>query len=415
MAVQKTSKRSAKSKRPHRKMMHGGEISENLKRYLASKDITEENGYDFTTVGEEEAKEMFNINEAEYQQWLTENPTEIRSYPINPDEDEEADEAESIQAAPPVEEPVAAAAQAIAQVEEVAPPVAAAQGEPVGETEELAKINSVLAEIVGELSSNKQLGGYKKLRHAIKGGYPDFTAHTDVVTTGDGANIEQVTYTGSSSWFGMKKGTDNTIFVFKQTVPEYQHIIRYIIAKNALKEPNQKPISNTINIQPINSLLNTEDKTELLALLQKYAGYITNMVKILNAYKPEQPGYSYLMNTYIYLDNQLKGLTGMQTNNIITRTIARGGKRRAHKSSHRGGFLDTTRIYNAQGLLSDAVDPLTAAATAGNEVERIPLPFSSRGSGSINYESDINKDFITDLLPSLGQSGGKKTRKTGKK
>jgi len=531
MPVQKRSKGSSKSKKPiRRRTMRGGDITEKMIAYLKSKNITDEQITDAISAAEPEPatddsllntfSNETDITKADYQKW-----SNVKSYPVvvepeEADEEEapangapmgedgellEADEEEApANGAPMGEDGVA---NGVAPMEEDGAaelPVAPANGAPIP-----PEITAVLEEVAKELSGSPiKKGGYKKIQRQKKKGGAFALPTEPTQPTGD--NIEEVDFK-PSSFFNMSFTTSksNKLTIFKEDVSEYQHIIRFIIAKNALTNTTQQPI-NKKDIKAINTLMNSvnfEDKTTLLRLLQQYAGYINNMVLIMSLYNtnPKPPGYQYLVNTYAYLDTILKKQFGklvptsdlglsLDDENAVAASISAaldaaigrdgdgaprpvddaerdqlvaaakaatvklsaeskarvkkvvtdavdhrlrtdpealdraksalteiftdraavgGGKRKS--KSRRGGFLDTTRIYNAQGLLSDAIDPLTAASTAGAEVERVPLPFSSRGSGTINYESDINKDFIADLLPSLGKSGGaKKSKKTRK-
>lgn len=89
MPVQKRSKGSSKSKKTIRRrtMRGGGDISDKMIEYLKSKGITEEAGYDFTTLDDEKAKEMFNVDENDYQNWLS-----LQSHDVKINEDGEPEE-----------------------------------------------------------------------------------------------------------------------------------------------------------------------------------------------------------------------------------------------------------------------------------------------------------------------------------
>ena len=424
MPVQKRSKGSSKSKKPsRRRTMRGGYISEKIVEYLKSKGITDDQITKATKdVDPELATDDYLLNtfsnetditEADYQKW-----SNVKSYPVEDDEDGEEElpvadgvAANGVAADGAADGVAAAAARAADEAADGAADGAAADEAAADEEGVVPKVleddlQKVAAELIDEIK-----GGYKKIQRQKKNG--GAVAVPTEATPPEQSIIEEVDFIPPSSGLKLPFITQkpNKLTIFKNTVSEYQHIIRFIIAKNALTNPKQKPIDK-IDIASINELMNT-NKTKLLSLLQKYATYIQNMVAIMSLYDktPKPIGYQYFINTYAYLDTTLKGVSGQLSVDDATKVgVVDGGKRKS--KSRRGGFLDTTRIYNAQGLLSDAVDPLTAASTAGAEVERVPLPFSSRGSGTINYESDINKEFIADLLPSLGKSGGaKKIRK----
>jgi hypothetical protein len=415
MPVQKRSKGSSKSKKPSHLRMRGGDLSEKMVEYLKSKGITELSetnpaGYDFTTLDDETAKEMFNVDENDYQNW-----SNVKSYPVEDDEEEEEETdgaaAEAV-AAPADEEPAA-----------VEDGVATADEEPAavedGAAEEIPKYTAVVCALPPRPPSQTKMGGSKtskKYKH--RGG----AVYTKICT------VET-----------LKSAIDATTKVFNTTEDSsgkqtYEVIQSFAYVKYVFSNPTIKFFDN--NVKSLSEL----NRDTLLKLLSNSTTIVQNMVFVLEQYKDED-NINGLVNTAIV--NTYKKVYGDIRDTTIGKEISRffgrgkkatakelaaadaaaaaapealaanGGKRTS--KSRRGGFLDTTRIYNAQGLLSDAVDPLTAASTAGAEVERVPLPFSSRGSGTINYESDINKDFIADLLPSLGKSGGaKKSKKTRK-
>lgn len=402
MPVQKRSKGSSKSKKTiRRRTMRGGDITEKMIAYLKSKNITDEQITDAISAAEPEPatddsllKTFSNetdITKADYENW-----SNVNSQPLNINDEGEEELPAADGAA--VEE----AADGVAADEAAAPTTA-----PVvfDSNKLLTDINSVIEKTV----ENAISGGKK---YKIKGGVK--------------LNIVAYQYNG------------NNINILSSETTEFQTIIRYIIASKMLKNPGHNYV-NTYDKGSLSDLLKKEDKRQALERLLQYSRYIQDMVVLLSKNEASTKSSNIdesndakvnknsILTTYKVLDKVVETGTqakGINLENAIEKDNVpgilpsspqpRGLISRLFKGS-KGGFLDTTRIYNAQGLLSDAVDPLTAASTAGDEVDRVPLPFSSRGSGSITYESDINQDFIADLLPSLGKSGGaKKSKKTRK-
>jgi len=402
MPVQKRSKGSSKSKKTiRRRTMRGGYLSDaNLIKYFKSKGISEEDGYDFTNLDDETAKEMFNFVQADYEKWL--KYQNLNAHPITTN-DEEAEEA-----LPPAAEAAEEAAPAngapvdiLDQIQETAPNVEQGTFKD--------KVDNIIEDFIKNISQQDVSGG-KKLYKSKGGAFEVFENPTDINFKQD---IETIPNRG---------------VILRSNIPEFKHIINFIITKKLLKNPEHKYINQRAfsEGQELSALLKNEDKSMALKALLYYSGNISNMIKVLDAHKNNEIERFLILNTYSVLtdvvktgntqsefdiSNLVEGTDAQDVSPLIPTKQGLFGKLFGSK----GGFLDTTRIYNAQGLLSDAVDPLTAASTAGDEVDRVPLPFSSRGSGSITYESDINQDFIADLLPSLGKSGGaKKSKKTRK-
>lgn len=99
-----------------------------------------------------------------------------------------------------------------------------------------------------------------------------------------------------------------------------------------------------------------------------------------------------------------------------TPSAAAGGsrKKKHSKTVKRGGgdVLDMSKLYNVSGLIVDTKDPVGVAGGIGQD--STPMPFSANGQG-IRYTGGIAKEFMNDLNPSQGVSGGAKKKTKGKK
>jgi len=429
MAVIKAMKKSTKSKLTNHKMMRGGEISDNLRRYLARvQEITEDSGYDFNLIqNDDDAKEMFDVKEELYNRWLVE-PETVEAEVVAA-KAEAAAKAAAAAAAAAAEvaaeaEVAAPALDNITQAPEAAPALdnitQAPEAAPAANdnNEKLIEYDSVVCPYQGG-----SIGG-KLTNKKMKGG----AVYTKICNDND---------------YNSRIVESSSPPIFQTDKTEYGIIYNYINQSYILQNPNIKAFDG----KSLNDLLNDSSNSDVvLNFLSNTSIIINNMIFLLDTYKEKSlainiPVNTAIINTYKSLqrkpataDNLFSRMGSKMTFGLFNRNtkaapstalpqplalpVAGGGQRRSNKSkSKRGGFLDTARVYNTQGLIIDIADPITIAATAGNSASQIPQPFSSRGIGGISYNSDISQEFTKDLLPILGQSGGdkRKDKKEGKK